>query len=115
VRAPAELVTAEVLLKFLICPVYRDILAVKQTSKRLRYFAIYNSASICNGIVTNYYGDVATLLQPILLEGWLVPQHPAALSQGMRVLHGMTTQVMRSDAQCSLAVRTATSHATNIS
>jgi hypothetical protein len=103
--APAELVTAEMLLKFLICPVYKDILAVKQTSKRLRYFVIHNSASTCNDIVTNYYGDVTTLLQPIQLEGWLVSQHPAALSQGMRVLHGMTTQVMRSDAQWPLAVR----------
>jgi hypothetical protein len=98
-RSPSlDSLPAELLFKVLIYSEDKDILAIKQTSSKLRSFVVYNNASIFNGIVTNYYGDLVALLQPILAEGWLVPQHPAVLTQEMRVLHDMKTRVMRSAA-----------------
>lgn len=93
---------AELLLNVLMHSEDEDILAIKLTSSRLRFFVMHDKASICNAVVTNYCDDLAALLQPILVEGWLIPQHPSVLTQELRVLHGMTTRVMRGTASFEL-------------
>jgi len=93
---------AELLLNILVHSEDENILTIKLTSSRLRFFVVHNKASICNAVIANYCDDLAALLQPILVEGWLVRQHLSVLTQELRVFHGMTTRVMRGAASFEL-------------
>ena len=55
----------------------RDLLNLKLSSPHLRALISANASAICNNLIMTHYAHEAAIIGSTMLNGWLVPTHPA--------------------------------------